>query len=191
MDEILKVLPQGYQAPIWLVTLALAMHLLGFKQMASALYRDWLKQYLQASTERMKYRVDGLLLENVVYSRYMNVARHLVSQAWNVMVQVHTGNIAADAVVDTLRSQTSATIADARNQLSRYTSAGGLPLSMPLGNLTTERKTEFYGIIAAEMLQHAQSADYWRGYEPLRLVILRETDQLVLEAIDQLTAKKG
>lgn len=191
MEEILKILPAGYQAPLWLITVALALRLLNLDKAAKVLWEELLKPYFDQRREDAARVVRGVLLEDLLYSRYMQVARHLVGEAWTVLMELREGRIAAEQVSDRLRTRSRDAIENARQALGYYRSAGGLPLSSHLENLTEERKLEFYAPIVADIVAYAADERYYAGYERIRTAVLRESDGLLKEAIGEFLKERG
>lgn len=191
MDELLKQLSGSYEAPVWLLTAAFAIRLLNLDKAVAVVWAEVIKPAFDHRREHASHVVRGVLLEEILYSRYMQVARHLVNEAWAVLMELRDGRIAADAVSQQLRTHNRDVMGNARQALGAYRCPDGRRLSAHLEALSDERITEFYAPIVADIAQYANEEAYWRGYERVRTTVLRESDRLLSEAVDEFVGRKA
>lgn len=194
MEELLKMLPGG-AAPVWLATSAFALRMLALDKVVVALYDDIIKPFFKSKNDRIRDQIANQVSDaaagDILYARYISVARHLIDTAWNVLSEMRAGATTSDRIGDRLRVRTADSVDAARRSLSRYRSfSTQRKLDAHLASLTEERKRTFYAPIIAEIAALTEQEKYWQGYETLRVVVLREVDMLIAEATDMVLNEK-
>ena len=194
MDQYLKLLTEN-QAPGWVIICSISARLLAMDKIIRSLYEDLIKPSFRRKDELVRDQIANYVSDaatgDILYARYISVARHLIDTSWNVLGDVRDGNIEPEKILDRLRVRSADAVDAAKRSLKRYRSySTRRSLSLHLSNLTESRWIEFYGPIVAEVIQLSEY-DSRNGYESLRLVILKETDHLISEATDEILNDKN
>lgn len=199
MGELSKYMPDGYAAPLWLITAALAMRMFGFDKILFSFWQTialpWLKGKVDRADVRERSQIAGYLgddaVNEIVYGRYISVGRHLIGVAWSVLSDYREGNVTEEKLVDRLRVGSRDFLQAAKHTLSRYIAySSRCALSAHLEGMNEKSILEFYAPIVAAIVE-LKSLGHRLGYEELRLAVLMETDNMIAQAVDEILTEKN